>query len=92
MNILNSPVPVKSSEWEYVLEDLLEMGTQLKKHERQFLLEALRSEDTSKEAIEVHPAFSVGKQMVIILEKSAAGTEECWIFSQAEKKIRKIRL
>ncbi|MFA5168380.1 MAG: hypothetical protein WC530_07610 [Candidatus Omnitrophota bacterium] len=54
--------------WEYLVRDFLEIKCTLKEREREFLLDFLKGRGVKAEAIRIHPAFSVGDHLVVIME------------------------
>ena len=74
-------------EWEYILDDLLEMSCSLGAEERLLLLDALRVQICPNDTVNVHPAFSIGRQSVLVVEEGKI--EECWIYYPKGKRIEK---
>lgn len=69
--------------WEYVLEDLLEMSTCLRTQDKEHLFAELRKSVSDFGDIEVHPAFSLGRYLVVIAEEGLPA--ECWVYALKEK-------
>ncbi len=78
--------PVKR-DWEYILEDALEVSCFLSRAERFLLMEELRRQGTQASTIEIHPAFSFAKRALLVLQGQAI--EECWVYNPKEKRIVK---
>ena len=84
------PVPRASAlDWEYVLNDLLEMSCFLNPGQRLALMDELRKEETPPEVIDIHPAFSIGKRLIAVVEGDSIS--ECWIYYPRNKRITKCR-
>ena len=76
--------------WKYIIQDFLEIGCRLSPVEMKPLLEAYEEKQPLKKHLEVHPAFSLGDHMTVIISKTTL--KECWLYDPEEQKIKKIHL
>ena len=84
---MKSLVP-RGTEWEDVVRDFLETGCVVKSGKGEPLIGALRREGIGNENVEEHAAFSFGKCVVIVLERTVEA-KECWLYMPSCGKIRK---
>ena len=98
MKTIQSDPPAAESVWEYLVTDFLEMTCCLKEDEQDFLVAALKQEGIKADAIDTHPSFSIDGRVILIhgknrgLETPGDPIKECWLYSPAEKKIRRREL
>ena len=69
-----------------IIQDFLEMTCRLAAAERAYLVAALVQGPVSAEAIQIHPAFSVDKRMIVVGNTDAS---ECWLYAPETGKILK---
>ncbi len=69
-----------------IIRDFLEIACRLAESERAYLMRELEQTPASSEGIEVHPAFSVDKKIIVVGNTPAL---ECWLYSPKAGKIMK---
>ncbi|HTL46520.1 MAG TPA: hypothetical protein VL688_00485 [Verrucomicrobiae bacterium] len=70
--------------WEDLVQDFLEIGCRLNKNETESALNALREEAPEGEEIYMHPAFSVGGKIMVVVRHSHL--KECFFYFAGEGK------
>ncbi len=78
------------SEWEYVLDDFLELGRFLTDEERILLLGELRASQIGVDSIDIHTAFSIDGRLVVLM--ASPQIHECWLYYPKAGKIEKYPL
>ena len=78
-------------DWEYVLDDLLEMSCLLSSHQRRLLIDELRDQKITTQSVDVPPAFSIEGRVVVVLEGGGKASE-CWLYYPKDGKIEKHKL
>lgn len=76
--------------WKYLIQDFLETGCRMSPEEMFPVLQAYEENSPSEKNLEVHPAFSLGEHMTIVLKHS--GIRELWVYDPVQKKIEKVAL
>ncbi len=82
-----SPPPQRLSGWEYIVDDFMEMACFLSEEKRLFLIEEMRLSRKISDAMEVHPSFTMDKNLVVVID--GPKVEECWLYYPQQKKIEK---
>jgi len=87
MNPLASvpPIPV----WEDLVSDLLEISCSLDRDKREFLIEKMREEGLSANAVRSHFSFSIDGHLMVFTE--GVRLVEVWLYDRRTNRIRKFR-
>lgn len=76
--------------WKYLIQDFLETGCRMRPEEMLPVLHAYEQTSPSEKNLEVHPAFSLGEHMTIVLKSRSI--RELWVYDPAEQRIEKVIL
>lgn len=76
--------------WKYLIQDFLEISCRMDNDEAELILQAYQQAKPVEQNLEVHPAFSLGCNMTIVLK--TAGIKELWVYDPEKKRIEKVRL
>jgi hypothetical protein len=73
--------------WEDLVQDFLEIGCRLNRLEAEAALNALREETPVGEEVFLHPAFSVGDKIMVVLRQNHL--KDCFFYFAGEGKTAK---
>ncbi|MSR78001.1 MAG: hypothetical protein EXS63_07250 [Candidatus Omnitrophica bacterium] len=76
----------KESVWEDLVNDYLEISSDLKGPERHFLIQSLKKENLNASSIVQYPSFQVADKLVVICREPY---KECWFYQPGKKRIGK---
>lgn len=74
-------------QWQNIVADFLETGCYLNREQRDFILNELKMEAGLMEHIDVHPAFTINRKLVCVLD--IPSVEECWFYFPHRARIEK---
>jgi len=73
--------------WQYLVDDLLEIGCSLREDQRRFLIDELSLEEETADSVDIYPSFLLGKKLVVVM--NLIGVEGCWLYDASQKRIEK---